>query len=568
MKLNKVLCLFLMLTLVFAFVGCKKDTGTNDGNNNNNVTPTMYTVEFDSAGGSAVESQSVEENKLATEPAAPTKEGYTFLGWFLGETQWNFAENKVTASITLIAHWEEVEPEEPPVVEPTKYTVTYMDGENVLALTPNEFTSESTGLVLPEAPAKAHYDFAGWYSDAALTNKVESIDVTTEDNIVLYASYVAKTYKVTYMLDGGVNAEANPATYTVEDIPTIVDPSKDEHNFLGWFTDANCTVAFEGLTAENAGNVTLYAKWEKIVITYTITYLDHNYNPIAGLEPSTYQTSDSDIMLPTYELDGYTFLGWTNRVGQPVDCIPAGMEGDVYLFANLKVDVTSYKLTYVLDGTVWQEKNVDNSADFSEYLVPNVAGYTFSGWTLLDGSVAGTIPAGNENDVTVYGTLTAITYTITYVVDGATVTLEPATYVVSDTATNLPEVPAKAGHNVLGWYDADGNKVTAIEAGKTGDLVLTAQYEEIVYSITYNLNGGENDERNESEYKPGNVPTLYDPMNRDGYLFQGWYTTSTYVGAAVTDLAELPEGDITLWAKWVPVNNGDSNSTLTPEVPF
>jgi uncharacterized repeat protein (TIGR02543 family) len=57
-------------------------------------------------------------------------------------------------------------------------------------------------------------------------------------------------------------------------------------------------------------------------------------------------------------------------------------------------------------------------------------------------------------------------------------------------------------------------------------------------------------------------------MNRDGYLFQGWFTTSTYVGAAVTDLAELPEGDITLWAKWVPVNDGDGNSTLTPEVPF
>ena len=67
-----------------------------------------HTVTFDSQGGSTVSSQTVEESGLVTEPTAPTKEGYTFSGWYKESgctSAWDFATDTVTANVTLYAKW-------------------------------------------------------------------------------------------------------------------------------------------------------------------------------------------------------------------------------------------------------------------------------------------------------------------------------------------------------------------------------------------------------------------------------------------------------------------------------
>ncbi len=70
-----------------------------------------YTVNFDTKGGTLVESQTVKENGVVIEPDEPTKEGYAFLGWYLSEestTKYDF-NTKVTENFTLIAKWLMVE---------------------------------------------------------------------------------------------------------------------------------------------------------------------------------------------------------------------------------------------------------------------------------------------------------------------------------------------------------------------------------------------------------------------------------------------------------------------------
>ena len=72
---------------------------------NPKTTPTVsYTVTFNSDGGSAVAAQTVNSGETATKPANPTKEGYTFAGWYLGDNEYNFS-TPVTGNITLVAHW-------------------------------------------------------------------------------------------------------------------------------------------------------------------------------------------------------------------------------------------------------------------------------------------------------------------------------------------------------------------------------------------------------------------------------------------------------------------------------
>ena len=80
------------------------------------ITPTpvqQYTVTFNSDGGSNVPSQTVNEGATASKPTNPTKDGFTFLGWFLeGSSSIYDFSTPVTSDITLVAHWsEKVDPQ-------------------------------------------------------------------------------------------------------------------------------------------------------------------------------------------------------------------------------------------------------------------------------------------------------------------------------------------------------------------------------------------------------------------------------------------------------------------------
>lgn len=96
---NKFIILLLMICL-FLIIGC------NDNNDNDVNEPVTYTVTFDSDGGSVVSNQTVKENEKVVKPENPTKEGYTFLGWFIGEDEFNF-DTLVTSNTNLLALWQE-----------------------------------------------------------------------------------------------------------------------------------------------------------------------------------------------------------------------------------------------------------------------------------------------------------------------------------------------------------------------------------------------------------------------------------------------------------------------------
>ncbi len=76
------------------------------------ATTTTHTVTFNSNGGSAVSSQTVNDNGTATQPADPTKAGYTLGGWYTDSdltTAFDFAA-LITADTTLYAKWQSINP--------------------------------------------------------------------------------------------------------------------------------------------------------------------------------------------------------------------------------------------------------------------------------------------------------------------------------------------------------------------------------------------------------------------------------------------------------------------------
>jgi len=101
----KLWCIVLVLTALLL-------TGCDNSNNND---PKTFTVTFNANGGTPQpEAQKVTEGGKASELQGLSKDGYTLDGWYKETAfanKWNFAEDTVTADITLNAKWEIDDPQ-------------------------------------------------------------------------------------------------------------------------------------------------------------------------------------------------------------------------------------------------------------------------------------------------------------------------------------------------------------------------------------------------------------------------------------------------------------------------
>lgn len=131
------------------------------------------TVTFQSEGGSEVASQ-IRANAPAARPADPTKEGYTFIGWYNGESEWDF-ETPVTAGLTLTAKW-----------QLNRYTITFdtAGGSEVPSITQDY----GTAIIAPANPTKTGYTFAGWDKTIPTTMPAGDMTITarwTENRVIV-----------------------------------------------------------------------------------------------------------------------------------------------------------------------------------------------------------------------------------------------------------------------------------------------------------------------------------------------------------------------------------------------
>ncbi len=166
--MKKVLLFFVVSLFLIFLIGC----GKND----------VYTVSFNSNGGSEVPSQEVIKYEKATEPQAPTKDGYEFIGWYVNTEKWSFLSNAVTADIALEAKWNAVE-----------YKITYeLNGGENNKDNKEVYTIEDNEIIL-KAPTKRGYVFNGWYYDNNFNDAVTSSKINVsglKEDINLYAKWM------------------------------------------------------------------------------------------------------------------------------------------------------------------------------------------------------------------------------------------------------------------------------------------------------------------------------------------------------------------------------------------
>ena len=242
------------------------------------------TVTFQSEGGSEVASQ-IRANTPAARPADPTKEGYTFIGWYNGESEWDF-ETPVTAVLTLTAKW-----------QINRYTITFdtAGGSEVPSITQDY----GTAITPPAAPTRTGYTFAGWDKTIPATMPAENMTIT--------ARWQVNQYTITFKPENGGQDIVIKQDYGTAITPPAA-PTRTGYTFAGWDKTIPTTMP--------AGDMAITAQWQ--LNQYTITF-----DTAGGSEvPSITQDYGTAITAPANPTKtGYTFAGWNREIPT---AMPAG----------------------------------------------------------------------------------------------------------------------------------------------------------------------------------------------------------------------------------------------------
>lgn len=457
----------------------------------------------------------------------PTKDGYSFLGW---------SDGKITSPTVVIrqgstgsrhytAEWAE-----------TMYSIRYeLNGGVVAGTNPSNYYHSSKDIKLIN-PTRAGYSFGGWTGTDI--NGV-SFDVTiptgSTGNRVYTATWTPDTYNISYVLNGGVNASANPNTYTFEtETFTLAHPTKAGASFAGWTgTGLDSSTMTVTINQGSTGDRVYTANWN--VSNYNISY-----NLAGGINnaknPMTYTVDTETFTLAHPSRTGYSFSGWTGTgltEATEYVTITKGSTGNRIYTATWTPII--YTINYVLGSGA--QVGVANPASYtietSTFTLNNPvrAGYVFEGWTGTGIETS----SGFAKTVTVYkgstGTRSYVAmwtveeFTITYALNGGTAN-NPTKYTITSPDITL-NAPTRTGYEFVAWSGTGITgtgfaKEVVIPTGSSGNRSYTANWEIIEYNITYDLAGGEETISNPKKYNYLTAQiTLHSPV-KPGFDFVGW----------------------------------------------
>ena len=517
-----------------------------------------YDVTFDSNEGSTIGVSSVTYDSNF-EFAVPVRDGYKFNGWKTedgtlltnsegkGLAVWNIVQDT-----TLFADWSAVE-----------YSITYYNVEGATNPNPVKYTVEDDGITLAEAQ-RTGYTFLGWYSDDSLITEVEQIETLSAVNVELWAKWEIIEFTATFQNSDGI---VEMVTFTVED-KVLDEPKVPERN--------GYTGAWESYEIAT-NDLTIDAVYTPII--YTITYT--NTKGAENGNETRYTIESDAIRLSDLSAEGYTFDGWYNG-GEKVTEIASGTYGDITLEA--KWTAIEYTITFIMenedggyDGHYADEENPETYTIEDEFMfispVCDIRGYEFKGWYTQKqgGEKVDKIVKGTTGARVYYAQWQRQEYFIWYHNIEGTIAGNPDSYNV-DTETFTLVSPTKRGYKFIGWYSDEefANPISGtVEQGCIGDLHFYAKWDKEIYSITYILYDGKNNEANPVSYTIEDCIELQSPT-KIGYTFGGWF-----IDSACTEEINKIEGrigNLTLYAKWYYIgtitfdtNGGSEIAPITQE---
>lgn len=536
--------------------------------------PSGYSVYFYPNGGSAA-NKTYSTQITIPSYSAGTRTGYTFENWHLNSVSGavRTAGQSISSTTYLYANW-----------TPKTYSVVFdnQSGSDTPATATVTYGQKPATVTLP---TKTGYDFKGYYTAAdgggtqyytsagagAAAWAIDAAAATT-----LYASWALHEYGISYALNGGTNATANPSGYTMEsDTITLQEPTKAGYTFTGW-SGTGITGISKNVTIPKGSqeNKSYEANWEKN--QYAVIYDANNPSTtqtVSGVMVEQAFTYDEEQSLNqnTFELTGWDFAGWNSQ---------ADGKGDTYadqaqvknLTANPGGEVTLYAIWTAHGYTVVYDSNkplaasgtIEGATEDSEHIFDTdknltengftLTGWTFTGWnTTADGGgdayadkeTVKNLKNENSDTITLYAQWMDNPYTVKYFQNkmiGAPTSSHEVTGDMPDDHYSYDDTDEKTlsdnqykleGWTFTGWNTQEdgqgyayGNKaeVKNWTADKDQEIHLYAQWEVHTYDVTYDNNKPANATGTVSGTTDGSshIYDTYKKLSPSGYTLLGW----------------------------------------------
>jgi uncharacterized repeat protein (TIGR02543 family) len=508
-------------------------------------------------------------------PAAPTYNGYTFMGWYDAATGGNLIDLNTyiftEASTNLYAQWR-------------GNTVTFNSTNGIT----NVVIQYSGTALNPPDPVYNGYTFLGWYNAVTGGNEI-GLPYTPLADKTLYAQWQGNS--VTF---NSTNGNTNVTIQYSGTALNITNPTYTGYTFLGWY-DAVTGGNQISLPYTPLVDKTLYARWRGNHVTFNL--INGNMNVVI-------QYSGTALIIPNPTYTGYTFLGWYdavtggNEIGLPyiplVDkTLYAQWRGNSVTF-NSTNGITNVAIQYSGTGlnpsdpvynnytfTGWYDAVtggnkinlpyiplVDNGTLYAHWVgdkiifysnngtpnftetfergiiliptAPTYNGYTFLGWY-------DAVTGGNEINLNTH-IFTEASINLYAQWQGNTVIFQPnnnnpadiRTIQFSGTALNTSN-PSFNSYIFEGWYDENGNNINLPYTPLVDNITIYAYWRN--YDVTFNPENYRPNIRVEYKRIPLNSPVV----KKAGFFFEGWYDEN---GNKINLSTFVPSSDVIFYAKW------------------
>lgn len=492
----------------------------------NKYTVTVGDQQFEYAYGSQI----VLEGELANPVKEATAEyEYVFVGYYDGETKWDFANGTVTGNVTLTPKYQEIK---------RQYAVSF-DGKL------SGYAEYGSKIAKPADPAKAAtakytYTFKGWYvGDKKWNFDVDTVTEKTElvakyDETI--NSYTVKVGETEQTLDYGVKI-ANPGT------PEKEATAKYTYEFVGWMTEEGKKWDFENDTV--TGNVVLTASFNALLRSYDVTI--PAYTVLEGGEYKEVPASTKSyaygekVVRPatpakestgekSYYFDKFVIKGTDIEWNFAKDTVEGAVELEILFKESTNKYLVSFDNIRFEEYAYGEKINRPEDPEKDPDLLNE---YMFEGWE-CDGKVwdfDNDVVTGNMTLTSVFGA-TDRTYEIKFVSNGEEVDsweVKIGRKIEKPVGTPVKASTKTKTYTFIGWFN--GAEEWNFDNLLAGPVTLTAHFAESTrkYVVTFDNNG----EITTAEYAYGDK--IAKPATPADYIDETLGKKAEFVGWADAD---------------------------------
>lgn len=445
------------------------------------------------------------------------------------------------------------------------WTVTYHTGEGAFAdekketvqtVTDGEYTQSMT------EPVRSGYKFAGWCSDAALTDLISESTFLVTGNMEVYAKW-SSAIKVTFDANEGSFYSGNK-TEEREALPGesvwVSKPTRDGFTFAGWCRDKAGEELLGIGSLYPAESMTVYAKWVTAADMWTVTYHANGGTYWDGAVTQTLKVIKGQNIygsIPTRDDKGFT--GWYLDEDATDKLTDSGFvpEKDMDVYAGwadqwtITFDAAGGQFDGAVNTKVYKVAQGKTIGTTVESYLKDRSGITFAGWYKEDGTlidwIYNYIPKGNE---TIYAGWNEY-WTVTYMKTSSSYIEKVAK---GDSLGNSYLSDRKTGYQFEGWYlDQTLTKPVDRYYVPTSDITLYPKFDR-VYTIMLKTNEGSFYNGSKSytttvvQGAPLGSADISEPTNGTKML-EGWCKDEGLTSKV--DDGYIPTSDETIYAKWM-----------------